>query len=159
MRLLLAVAGIVLAVDQATKTLVRELMRLDQSIPIFGDFLKLTYVKNTGAAFGMFSHGRPVFVVATILAICLILFYHMKTKETNVWFNIALGLELGGAVGNLIDRVARGWVTDFIHFKQFAVFNAADSAITVGVILLLVTLTIDMVREQKEESKGVSGIT
>lgn len=154
---MLAVAAVVLAADQATKLLVRNLMQPDQTFPLIDGFLKLTYVKNTGAAFGMFSNGRPVFVAATILAIILILVYHVKTKDTGVWFNIALGLELGGACGNLIDRVVRGWVTDFVHVSNFAVFNAADAAISVGVAVLLVTLAIDIARDRKEESTGVSG--
>lgn len=157
MRFMLAVAAMVLAADQATKFLVRDLMQPDQTFPLIDGFLKLTYVRNTGAAFGMFSHGRPIFVIATIIAIVLILVYHYKTKETNVWFNLALGLELGGALGNLVDRVFLGWVTDFIHVMKFAVFNAADSAITVGVCLLLITLALDMIRERKEEKTGVSG--
>jgi signal peptidase II len=159
MRFMLAVGAIVLAADQAFKFLVRDLMQPDQTIPLIDGFLRLTYVRNTGAAFGMFSHGRPVFVIATVLAIVLILVYHAKTKETNIWFNIALGLELGGACGNLVDRLFLGWVTDFIHVSRFAVFNAADAAISVGVALLLVTLTVDMIREHKEETKSVSGIT
>lgn len=159
MRFMLAVGAIVLAADQAFKFLVRDLMQPDQTIPLIDGFLRLTYVRNTGAAFGMFSHGRPVFVVATLLAIVLILVYHAKTKEKSIWLNIALGLELGGAAGNLVDRLFLGWVTDFIHVSRFAVFNAADAAISVGVALLLVTLVVDMIREQKEENKGVSGIT
>lgn len=159
MRFMLAVAGLVLAADQATKFLVRDLMQPDQTIPLIDGILRLTFVRNTGAAFGVFSHGRPVFIVATLIAIVMILVYHFKTKEPNVWFNLALGMELGGACGNLVDRVFQGWVTDFIHVLRFAVFNMADAAISVGVALLLVTLVLDMIREHKEETKGVPGTT
>lgn len=148
---LLTVAGGILAADQATKIAVRAAMYEGQTIPLINGWLQMTYVRNTGAAFGLFSHSQPVFVIATVLAIGLILFYHLKTKESNVWFNIALGLELGGALGNLIDRVSLGWVTDFVYVTHFPVFNVADSAIVVGVVVLIIAMIIDIPRNPRKE--------
>ncbi len=155
---LLAVAGLVLVADQITKYAVRALIDPNQSIPLIKGCLALTHVRNTGAAFGMFSQRQPVFVVATIVAIILIIVYHVKTKETDLLFNVALGLELGGAVGNLVDRVTQGWVTDFLHVLNFPVWNVADMAIVAGVALLILVMLRDIVRERRERGTDVSGI-
>ncbi len=154
---LLAVAGLVLVADQITKYAVRVFIDPNQSISLIKGFFYFTHVRNTGAAFGMFSQRQPVFVVATVIAIILIIVYHLKTKETDFLFNVALGLELGGAVGNLIDRVSQGWVTDFVHVLNFPVFNIADSAIVMGVVLLILVMLRDIVKERRERGADVSG--
>ncbi len=151
---LLAVASLVLVADQVTKYAVRLYIDPNQSIPLIKGLLYFTHVRNTGAAFGMFSQKQPVFVVATIIAIILIIVYHLKTKEADLLFNLALGLELGGAAGNLIDRVSQGWVTDFMHFLNFPVFNIADIAIIAGVVLLILVMLRDIVRERRREKEA-----
>lgn len=153
---LLAVAGLVLAADQAAKYAVRVSIDPNQSIPVIKGLFYFTHVKNTGAAFGMFSQKQPIFVAATVLAIILIIVYHMKTKEADLLFNVALGLELGGAIGNLIDRISQGWVTDFLHVPNFPVFNIADSAIVAGVVLLILVMLRDIVRERRARETDVS---
>jgi signal peptidase II len=153
---LLGIAGLVLVADQVTKYAVRVSINPNQSIPVIKGIFYFTHIRNTGAAFGMFSQKQPVFVVATVLAIILIIVYHLKTKETDLLFNAALGLELGGAVGNLIDRISQGWVTDFIHVPNFPVFNIADSAIVAGVALLVIVMLRDIVRERREKETDVS---
>lgn len=153
---LLAVAGLVLAADQAAKYAVRVSIDPNQSIPVIKGLFYFTHVKNTGAAFGMFSQKQPIFVAATVLAIILIIVYHMKTKEADLLFNVALGLELGGAIGNLIDRINQGWVTDFLHVPNFPVFNIADSAIVAGVVLLILVMLRDIVRERRARETDVS---
>lgn len=153
---LLAVAGLVLAADQAAKYAVRVSIDPNQSIPVIKGLFYFTHVKNTGAAFGMFSQKQPIFVAATVLAIILIIVYHMKTKEADLLFNVALGLELGGAIGNLIDRINQGWVTDFLHVPNFPVFNIADSAIVAGVVLLILVMLRDIVRERRDRETDVS---
>lgn len=153
---LLGVAGLVLVVDQLSKFIVRYSLEPGQSMPVIKGLFYLTYVRNTGAAFGLFSNRRPVFVAATFLAIIMILVYHLKTKETTAFFNVALGLELGGAIGNLIDRLTHGWVTDFIYVRFIPVFNIADSAIVVGVILLILIMLQDIVKERNESKTDAS---
>lgn len=153
---LLAIASLVLVADQITKYLVRIFLDPNQSVTVVKGIFYLTHVRNTGAAFGMFSHRQPIFVAATILAIILIVVYHIKVKETDFLFNLALGLELGGAVGNLIDRVTLGWVTDFFHVPNFPVFNIADSAIVMGVVLLILVMLRDILRERKESKTNAS---
>jgi signal peptidase II len=154
---LLAIAGLVLVADQVTKFAIRASIDPNQSVPIIHGLLNFTHVRNTGAAFGMFSQGQPIFIAATIVAIILIIVYHLKTKETELLFNVALGLELGGALGNLVDRLSQGWVTDFIHVRNFPVFNIADSAIVTGVALLILVMIRDIIRERREKETDVSG--
>lgn len=154
---LLAVAGLVLVADQITKYFVRALLDPNQTVAVVKGLFYFTHVRNTGAAFGLFSQKQPVFVAATIAAIGLIIIYHIKTKETDFFFNLALGLELGGAAGNLIDRLSQGWVTDFLHVPYIPVFNIADSAIVVGVVLLILVMVRDILRERREEEADVSG--
>lgn len=153
-RLVLIVLGSVLVLDQITKMMVEHWMRLHQSIEIIPNFVRLTYIRNTGAAFG-FLAGDPsmlrvlFFVVTTIVAIGCI-FYLLKnlpSEETGT--TASLSLILGGALGNLFDRVRMGEVIDFIdlHWYQlhWPAFNVADAAISVGVVLLL----IQMLRRRK----------
>jgi len=150
---MLAVAGTVLAADQVTKAAARSLLVNGQSFPIIDGIFQFTLTGNTGAAFGMFSGRQPVFIAATLVAAALIVVYHIRMKESNIWLTLALGLELGGALGNLVDRIWIGNVTDFIHVTNFPVFNIADSAIVCGVILLIIVMLMDM-RSYKEEKKA-----
>lgn len=144
----LIAAGVVLA-DQFTKWLAQTyLTRLpEQSIPIFGDFVRLTYVANRGAAFGILQNQTVFFVVIGIGVIAVIIASYRYFPVSGVMLNLALGLQLGGAVGNLIDRIAHGYVVDFIDVAlrragndgvalEWPVFNLADSAIVVGVGIL-----------------------
>jgi signal peptidase II len=170
-RALLVSAAIVIA-DQITKMLVRgihlpalgihwEGMPLGTSRPVLGEFLRLTYVENPGMAFGIDIGGRIFFSVFSILASIGIITYLYRVRTERLGFRLSLALILGGAVGNLIDRVFygvlfqgaplfQGRVVDFldveffdialfgVHLSRWPVFNIADATVTVGVLLLLV---------------------
>ena len=124
-------AAVVVAIDQTTKHLIRANLMVGESIPQ-GGFIRLTYVTNTGGAFGLFANQTFLMILtATIGIIALILYYWYPPFE-NAWLRSSLALQLGGAVGNLIDRVRLGYVTDFIDVRVWPVFNIADSAIVVG---------------------------
>jgi signal peptidase II len=144
---LLVSAALVLIADQTTKYYIRVMLPDGRSVTIVKGLLYITHVRNKGAVFGLFSGKQTLFIVATLLSICLIVFYYVKMRETLFVLNAALGLELGGAIGNLIDRLSRGWVTDFIHVRDFPVFNIADSAIVVGVVLLLFVSLLNIVKK------------
>lgn len=144
---LLVSAALVLIADQTTKYYIRVMLPDGRSVTIVKGLLYITHVRNKGAVFGLFSGKQTLFIVATLLSICLIVFYYVKMRETLFVLNTALGLELGGAIGNLIDRLSRGWVTDFIHVRDFPVFNIADSAIVVGVVLLLFVSLLNIVKK------------
>jgi len=143
------IAAGVLAADQLTKWLAQSyLTRVpDQSIPIFGDLVRLTYVANRGAAFGILQNQTVFFVVIGVGVIAIIVASYRYLPVNGVLLNLALGLQLGGAVGNLIDRVRNGFVVDFVDVAlrragsgavplEWPVFNLADSAIVLGVAIL-----------------------
>jgi signal peptidase II len=131
-------ALVVILLDQATKHL---FWRIGQNHEIIPGYFNITLVKNAGAAFGMFQGARVFFVTASILAVGLIIYLGMRLPATQRTRKILLGLILGGAVGNLIDRVASGEVIDFLQIgvagHYWPVFNIADAGVTVGAALLI----------------------
>lgn len=131
-----AVAAAVVAIDQATKAAVRASMDVYEQIPVIDGVLWLTHVENTGAAFGML-RGRQWFLIATAVAMLAVVAYVVFTvRIESGWARTALALVSGGAIGNLIDRVWAGAVTDFFDLGWFPVFNVADVALDVGVAIL-----------------------
>ncbi len=137
-----AIALVVLVVDQATKALVRAELTLDQPVRIVGDFVRLLYIHNQGAAFGLSlgAHSSLVFLVLAALASGLVLFLYLTVSPEERLQRVALALILGGALGNIIDRVRWERVVDFIQVgvggHYWPIFNVADSAVTVGAVLL-----------------------
>lgn len=137
MRLLLVVAAVV-AVDQFSKYLVASLMEVGQSIPLIKGFLAITYVRNPGAAFGMFPYRTVFFIIVTLVVMGMIIYYYRALPAGYTALRLGLALQLGGALGNLIDRVRYSCVVDFIDVSFFPpVFNIADTAIVIGVILFI----------------------
>ena len=125
----------VIFLDQLTKLLAAKFLLLNNPVPLVKNFLNLTLVHNRGAAFGLFQNQLLMFILISILAIVLIIF-SLKDKKNSLIFKICLSLILGGAIGNLIDRVRLGFVIDFLDFRVWPVFNLADSVITIAAILL-----------------------
>jgi signal peptidase II len=142
--LFLALAILVVLLDQATKRLAED--RLEKTgvrsvpLPVVGDFLRFTYVENRGAAFGLLQDQTVFFVVVGVVVIGVIAASYRYLPRSGFRLHLALGLQLGGAIGNLIDRVRQGYVVDFVdfgyHSNWWPVFNVADSAIVIGVALL-----------------------
>jgi signal peptidase II len=140
----LGLSLLVLILDQASKLVIASSMQLYQSIPITS-FFKLTYVRNTGAAFSFLSDAggwqRWLFAVLAILISIIIAVWLTRLKKQETLLAVALSLILGGAMGNLIDRLAYGYVIDFldVYYQtwHWPAFNVADSAITLGVMLML----------------------
>lgn len=133
--LFFALAILVFALDQLTKGIVRATLAPGQSIPQDGWF-RFTHVTNTGAAFGLFPDQSFVLLITTLVGVAAIVMYYLYPPVNTPFLTISLGLQLGGAMGNLLDRVLLGHVTDFLDFRIWPVFNLADSAIVVGVIVL-----------------------
>jgi len=139
-------AALVVVLDQITKYLVRHNLDLHTSVPVLGDFFRLNYVENSGIVFGIKVGGAlPLFTILSVVATILILYYLYRERTNHLMIRVSLALVLGGAVGNLIDRLVFGKVADFLDFGvgqyRFFVFNVADSAVTVGVILFLFLTT------------------
>jgi len=129
----------VLLLDQASKAAALLLMRRGESIPVISDFVRLTLVQNSGAAFGMLSGNNLPLILTTLLAAAAVVFLIFRAKKTGSRLSMPLVLVLGGALGNLADRVRLGEVVDFIDMgwklHRWPVFNVADVAITAGVVL------------------------
>ncbi len=131
------IAGFVILVDQLTKLIVLRNLDEGEFIPVIENVLGLNLVCNTGAAFGIFQHQTHILTGISILVLILILIFRRQIANSGRIFQTGFGLIAGGAFGNLIDRLRFGYVVDFVDFRIWPVFNVADSAITIGVILLL----------------------
>jgi len=152
--LLALVAGLIILVDQVTKAFVRANLPFGGSwspFTGFAAFIRIVNWENTGAAFGMFQGGGLIFgVLAAVVAVVIIAYFPRIPQEYYV-MRIAIAMQMGGAIGNLIDRVRFGPVTDFIAVGAFPVFNIADASITVGVGILLLSMWI---MERREKVKA-----
>ena len=132
---LIQLAALVVLCDQATKFLVREYLQLSQSVPTEG-FFRITHTYNTGSAFGLFQgQNTPLIVVAVVGIFILGMIYRSQRPPSNL-LRLSLGLQVGGAIGNLTDRLLFGHVTDFLDVGAWPIFNLADSSIVVGLVLL-----------------------
>jgi signal peptidase II len=134
----LALALVVFAVDQGIKSVVEGSMRLGESITLVSGFLSLTYLKNDGGAFGILGGSQVILLIGSTVAVAVVL-WMLLSGRPSVPTMVGCGLILGGAAGNLLDRLNSGEVTDYIHFSFWYIFNAADAAIVVGVGLLLLS--------------------
>lgn len=160
--ILALVTPFVIVFDQLTKFEVIERFYLGESITLIPAFFNLTYVRNTGAAFGILATADPVFrvpffILVPFIALAAIMYVFRKLPSGDVKLSTALSLVVGGAIGNLIDRVRLGYVVDFLDFHwsyayHFPAFNVADSAICVGVGILM----LDLLTQKQEEPSDAS---
>ncbi|UCC74749.1 MAG: signal peptidase II [Gemmatimonadota bacterium] len=152
-------AGAVLALDILTKLLVQQTLRPYEWIPVFGDFFRLTYIHNPGAAFGLHlgPYSRFIFLALAFVALVVLFVMYRHTPANDRLRLFAIGAIAGGALGNVIDRIrsAEG-VVDFLDFGignlRWPVFNIADTAVTIGAILLLASLWAEDQRRDHEKS-------
>ncbi len=140
-----------IAADQLTKICAAANLKDISTLPIIENIFHFTYVENRGAAFGMLADHRWVFMILSVVGIAAIFVYLTMTKPKSWWMRLALCFIVGGGVGNMIDRIARGYVIDFIdcRFINFYVFNVADSFVCVGCAMFIIAVIIDEVRERK----------
>lgn len=134
--------------DQVTKAVVARSVELYRSVPVIPGFFNITRIHNKGAIFGFFSSSGklPVYLLLTGASFCalgFVVYYFIKTPASDIFTKLSLSLILAGALGNLIDRLFRGYVIDYLDFyikrEHFPFFNVADSCITVGALLLMIT--------------------
>lgn len=154
--LLLGVATVSIAFDQWTKWWVRENVEyggqwLPEWLSWLSPYARLVHWYNSGAAFGIFQNGNLVFTILAFIVIGAILFYYRQVEAEDWTLKLAMGLQLGGAAGNLIDRLLMGKVTDFISISVFPVFNIADASISIGVAVLLLGVWL---KEREEKLKA-----
>ena len=149
-----------IGLDQLSKFLAVKLLAPIESVPLWEGVLHLTYVENRGAAFGMLADHRWVFMSISSVAIIAIALYLYSGRNTSKLYTAALMMIVSGGIGNMIDRIALGYVIDFIDFAliDFAVFNIADSIVCIGAGLLILSLVLDIIKEAKaEKEKKASG--
>lgn len=151
------IAVIVFVVDYITKKIIATQLELGEQISVIGNFFIITSHRNRGAAFGILQEQRLFFIIITLVIVGAIVWYIQASRKTSKpWLLAGLGLVLGGAVGNFLDRALYGEVVDFLMFNfgsyTFPIFNVADSAICVGVALIL----IDTLLAAKEDKKSLS---
>jgi signal peptidase II len=142
-----------LAGDQVSKYVVTSTLKLYEAwtpFPAMANWFEIRYVANTGAAFGIFQNSNTFFVVISSVISLAILFYYWFLPDGKSWMRFSMGLQLGGAVGNLIDRLLVGYVVDFFNFHIWPVFNVADMSIVSGTILLAFLLLREDWQERKE---------
>lgn len=154
----LAIIAVTVFLDQITKYLTIFFLKPIDTLPLIEDVLHLTYVENTGAAFGMMKDARWVFMVISTLAIVGILVYMFWKRPSDKLMCVSLSFIVGGGIGNMIDRTLLGYVVDMIDFRliNFAVFNVADSFVCVGAGLMILQLILEMVRESKAEKAAAA---
>ena len=157
------IAALIVGLDQWTKWLVRVNIPaggtwLPDSLAWLSPYARIVHWYNTGAAFGMFKEGGMVFTVLAFIVIGAILYYYPQVERSDWPLRLAMSMQLGGAIGNLIDRLRIGHVTDFISVGAFPVFNIADASITVGCAVLLVGVWLNE-RAQKKKAADLEVTT
>ncbi len=146
-----AIVALGIFLDQLTKWLAVKFLSPIETFPIIDGVIHLTYHTNTGAAFGMLADKRYIFMIAsTVMIVGLGLYLYLGFCENRL-YGIAVSMIISGGIGNMIDRIALGYVVDFIDFRliDFAIFNGADSFVCVGAGLLILALVLDIIRETK----------
>jgi signal peptidase II len=141
-----ATAAVVLLVDQATKAAIAGAMAVGERVSVIGDLVMLWHVQNRGAAFSLLQGGQIFFLIVTVLAFGMLLYFQRAFRGRGVALYVVLGLILGGTLGNLIDRIRLGYVTDFISVGvgdlRWPTWNVADASIVVGILALIAYLML-----------------
>ena len=155
------IAAVIVALDQWTKWLVRTNIPageswLPDSLLWLSPYARIVHWYNRGAAFGMFQQGNMVFTVLAFIVIAAIIYYYPQISHADWPLRLAMSMQMGGALGNLIDRIRIGHVTDFISVGTFPVFNVADSSISVGCVVLLLGVWWQERAAKKERMQAAS---
>lgn len=136
MRLGILVAFIVV-LDQLSKSYIQANMRLGESIPVLPDIFHITYILNPGAAFGLFADQTFFFIGLAAAMVLAVIYFYPAIKKESAWMKIGVGLLVGGAIGNLVDRIQIGKVVDFFDFRIWPIFNVADIGIVCGAFIIV----------------------
>lgn len=153
--ILVLVVAIVFAADQVTKAVVRHSLLLGEAVPYDGTF-RIVHTFNTGSAFGLFPDQKLFLIIASLVGIGVLLMMYRNRPSAGVAVRLSIGLLLGGALGNLVDRVRMGHVTDFIELGFWPVFNVADASIVVGIAIAVVFLLFGSRQEPSSETSTLT---
>lgn len=135
--MLILLSLVIIAVDQYSKYYIQTHMLQGASIPVIQDIFHITYVLNPGAAFGMLEHQTAFFIVVALILLAGAIYFYPRIPAKNFMLRCGIGLQAGGAIGNVIDRIRTGYVVDFFDFRIWPVFNIADVAIVTGVCFII----------------------
>lgn len=152
----LPIFAAMLVADLVSKHFIDAALPLGESAQFLPGFIDIVTVHNTGAAWGIFADSQVVLIVLSFIFIAVFFWLMFAEKAKNPLFHIALGLIFAGSLGNLVDRLAFGYVRDFLHFEfwqSFPVFNIADICLTIGVIMLIIYFIISFVKKSKKKEK------
>ncbi|MCA0753848.1 signal peptidase II [Paenibacillus sp. N4] len=153
------IALLVFVLDYLTKKIIATKLEIGEQISVIGNFFLITSHRNRGAAFGILQEQRLFFIIITVIIVSGIVWYiQIMRKSAKPWLLVGLGLVLGGALGNFIDRARFGEVVDFLQFNfgsyQFPIFNVADSGIVCGVALILIDTLLSAKDDKKHSDNG-----
>lgn len=158
--LLLIIGLLTVALDQLTKLICIKSLEVGESVKVIPGVLNFTYIRNEGAAFGSLSESRWVFMIASVILIAAIIGYVIYDKTLKNSMVVCLSMIAGGGVGNMIDRIALGYVVDFIDIKFLPfwkwIFNVADSFVCVGAALLILFFIMYEIKNKKEKKNDVN---
>jgi signal peptidase II len=156
----LALAAAIVIADQVTKAIVTSSLRPGESKPILGDLLRIVFSQNSGALFGLFKDNAAMFGIVSLGVIALIVLYHGRSGNSP-YMTITLGLLLGGAIGNMIDRLRLGYVVDFVDggigSVRWYTFNVADAAISLSILLLFAAALRPSLAEWRPNAEAGAG--
>lgn len=155
----LIITVLVTALDQLTKYLSVAYLSGTDTVPVINGVINLTYVENRGAAFGMLSEHRWVFMSLSIVILAAVMLYLIMARPKSLIVKTCIAFILGGGIGNMIDRIWRGFVVDFIDVKfiDFYIFNIADSFVCVGCIALIIYLIADEIKNSRSKRSETTG--
>lgn len=157
--ILFLVTAVVLLADYASKLVVENNMALNTTwapFPEIAQIFRFTHVSNTGAAFGLFPSGSTLFAIVAVVVSIFIVIYNQMLPSRHQLYRVALGLQLGGAVGNLLSRLRLGHVTDFFDFGPWPVFNVADLCVVTGVIMLGLLMLLEEHQRSKNPVESIA---
>jgi signal peptidase II len=142
--ILLVTAVTILVADQLTKALVVANLAIGEKARLLGDLVQVWHAQNRGAAFSLFQGGTVVFLIVSVLSIGMVAYFHRSLRDRTPWLHVVLGSVLGGTLGNFIDRLRQGSVTDWLSIgigdTRWPTFNVADSSVVIGIGILVVYL-------------------
>ena len=142
--ILLLTALTILVADQLTKALVVANLAVGEQARLLGDLVQVWHAQNRGAAFSLFQGGTVVFLIVSVLSIGMVAYFHRSLRDRSLWLHVVLGIVLGGTLGNFIDRLLQGYVTDWLSIgigdTRWPTFNVADSSVVVGIGILVIYL-------------------
>jgi signal peptidase II len=141
---LLLVAALLTVADQVTKALVVANLEVGQRVSVIGDLVQIWHAQNRGAAFSLLQGETLLFLAVSLLALGMVVYFHRSFRGRSTWLHVLLGVVLAGTLGNFIDRLRQGYVTDFVSVGfgdlRFPAFNVADSSLTIGIGILVIYL-------------------